>query len=224
MSAIAICAVQAIDTPASRFRIMPAGLFRARDGRPKDLPGWMMDREAAQRIIAATSACKGDLVVDYEHQTLKAQSNPGGAPAAGWCKSLEWVEGDGLYVTDARWTAKATAMITAKEYRYISPVFAFDASGRVTGLHSIALTNNPALDGLTDLAAATRQNIAAMKHVGITEEDHTKLQHVFGTDYAQCMAQHNSASSAADTPPDGISESDHMKLKRIFGPKYMLPT
>jgi phage I-like protein len=45
-------------------------------------------------------------------------------------------------------------MIAAGEYRFISPVFSYDESGRVTELHMAALTNYPALDGMAALAAA----------------------------------------------------------------------
>lgn len=41
-------------------------------------------------------------------------------------------------------------------YRYLSPVFQFDgATGAVTRLHSLALTNTPALNGLVDLSQPT---------------------------------------------------------------------
>lgn len=222
MSLIASCSAQAIGGNKTRFRIIPAGLFRARDGRPQNLPGWMMDRTVAQRIIAATAASKGDVVIDYEHQTLDAHNKTGAVPAAGWFKQLEWVEGDGLYVTDARWTARASQMIDAKEYRYISPVFAFDALGMVVGLHSIALTNNPALDGLTDLAAATSQMNAALPN-GISARDHATMQHVFGENYAHDIARLNAmqqAELAVSVPPPGITSLDHHKLQHIFGQDY----
>lgn len=222
MSMIASCSAQAIGGNKTRFRIIPAGLFRARDGRPQNMPGWVMDRTVAQRIIAATAASKGDVVIDYEHQTLDAHKKTGAVPAAGWFKQLEWVEGDGLYVTDARWTARASAMISANEYRYISPVFTFDAAGNVTSLHSIALTNNPALDGLTDLAAATSLRPAAQPQ-GMSAKDHATMQQVFGQDYMHDIAKLNAdqqAESAARIPPKGVNSLDHYKLQQLFGRDY----
>ena len=136
---------------------MPAGSFRAIDGRPHGIGGWTLDRAAALHIIRLANARSTDHVIDYEHQTLSAAKNGMAAPAAGWFKRLEWREGDGLYVTDARWTDRAAAMIKAKEYRFISPVFTFDKDGRVIDVLHAALTNNPALDGLTELVAASRQ-------------------------------------------------------------------
>jgi len=221
----AACSTQPLTTPARVFRLIPAGQFRAVDGRPQGLPGWTMDGEAARQIIAAVSALAGDVVIDYEHQTLKASANGTPAPAAGWFKALEWREGDGLYVTDARWTANAAAMLTAREYRYISPVFHYgQTDGRVLSIHSAAITNTPALDGLTDLAAATRQGATTMQPEGISADDHAKLQHIFGADYAQRAAAQEAAACAAAVPPDGISEHDHAKLQAIFGDDYATRT
>ncbi len=222
MSMISSCTTQAISAPSQRFRIIPAGLFRAHDGRPYCLQGWFMNGAAAQRIIATAIANKRDYLIDYEHQTLNAQSNTGAVPAAGWFKHLQWIEGDGLYVTDARWTAQASSMISSKEYRYISPVFSFDSAGNVTGLHSIALTNNPALDGLTDLAAASRQ-LPSTSHSGITDKDHAMMQHIFGKDYVReaCLNTGKQAALTANVSlGGGISASDDAKLRHFFGEDY----
>lgn len=157
MTALAQCATQTLHGPSAEFRLIPAGLFSATDGRPPGIPGWRLDRAAALSIVAKVAARATDFVIDYEHQTLKAAANGQPAPAAGWFKRLEWREGDGLYVTDARWTGRAAALILAKEYRFISPVFSHEADGRVVDVVNAALTNSPALDGLSDLAAASRQ-------------------------------------------------------------------
>ena len=137
------------------FRLMPLGRFRAADGsgRPKSVPeGWHLDKAGAERISARLSSRASRRVIDYEHQTLLSADNGKPAPAAGWFGHLE-VRQDGLYVVDGEWTASAAAMIAAGEYRYVSPVFSFDAkSGEVLDIAHAALTNNPGLDGLTDLA------------------------------------------------------------------------
>ncbi len=148
------CSTTEINSPTRTFRLIPAGMFRANDGRPNNIEGWVLNKAAALKIIQAAQQRATDFVIDYEHQTLQSKNNGNPAPAAGWFKKLEWREGDGLYVVDARWTDIAGRMILAKEYRYISPVFTYDKSGNVQGIHSAALTNTPALDGLTELIAA----------------------------------------------------------------------
>ena len=146
------------------FRLVPAGRFRANDGRPHGISGWLMDGDSARRIIAELSARKNDLLIDYEHQSLRTQETGKPAPAAGWFKQLAWREGDGLYITDARWTRNAAAMLSAQEYRYISPVFHFDdVTGRVLSIVGAAVTNTPGLDGLTDLVAL-KANLPAATH------------------------------------------------------------
>lgn len=138
------------------IRLLPAGRFKAKDGRPSGLPdGWNLDDSNAQSVMDAAKAQQDQFLIDYEHQTLYSKENGAKAPAAGWFSALEWRPGDGLYATDVEWTAAAQAAIQAKEYRYISPVLTFNPkTGDVTGILMAALVNYPALDGLADLAAA----------------------------------------------------------------------
>ncbi|EAP2902380.1 hypothetical protein AHT45_18795 [Salmonella enterica subsp. enterica serovar Paratyphi B] len=146
-------------TPATRVRIFPAGEFRSNDGRPKECRTWVMNAACAQRLIAAAASKKTDYSFDYEHQTLRAVTNGKPAPASAWFKSLEWVEGDGLYAVDVDWTATASQMITAREYRYLSPMFNYNpVTGEVGQLVNVALTNLPALEELDEgvIAAASR--------------------------------------------------------------------
>jgi phage I-like protein len=141
--------------PGRGVRLIPAGQFRSSvDGRPPECAAWEMLDEDGERIIAEANARVSAYVIDYDHQTLRARENGKEAPAAGWFKSLEWRPGDGLYMTDPDWTSLAAQRIEDREFRYISPVFSYDKkTGRVLQLYQAALTNFPAVDGLTDLAA-----------------------------------------------------------------------
>jgi phage I-like protein len=143
------------------IRILPAGEFAAVDGRPgKDAAGgtWKLTAELAKKVIAQVAAQRTDVLVDYEHQSLRAKDNGKPVIAAAWLKALEWRDGPadaggGLWATDVTWTAAARAALEAGEYRYLSPVFAYDDDGRVTALVSVALTNTPALDTLDPLVS-----------------------------------------------------------------------
>lgn len=87
-----------------------------------------------------------DLVVDYEHQTLEGVQ----APAAGWVKEL--ILGDDDIKARVNWTPRATEYLKNREYRYLSPVVTVRRSdGKAVRLHSIALTNTPAIEGMTPL-------------------------------------------------------------------------
>lgn len=72
------------------------------------------------------------------------------APAAGWVKEL-FAE-DGHIKARVEWTLPAKQYLENKEYRYLSPVITVRKSdNKATGLHSLALTNTPAIAGMTPI-------------------------------------------------------------------------
>lgn len=199
----------------AEFRLMPAGRFKAKDGRPAGLKqGWNLTDELANKLIDAANRQNDRFLIDYDHQTLHAKDHGGKAPAAGWFSQLEWRPGDGLYALGVEWTASAQAAIDAKEYRYISPVLTYDAkTGDVTGLLMAAIVNYPALDGLTDLAAAaaslfhltrTPPMSELMKRLGLPEDaDETAALAALDAILAerdQAKADHQAALSATPDP------------------------
>jgi phage I-like protein len=150
---VAIAVLASTVSASNEIQLLPAGQFRATDGRPKDVAHWFIDAAAAASIIETFSSLNNRIVIDYEHQTLRTADNGQPAPAAGWFKKLEWREGDGLYAVDVDWTERAKEHIDAKEYLYISPVFSYDKkTGTVKRILNAALTNNPALDGMDEVA------------------------------------------------------------------------
>ena len=214
--------------PGAAVRILPAGAFQSKDGRPASvtqgrISHWRLDASNAAAVIAARRNGEQGFVIDYEHQTLNKATNGHPAPAAGWFKGLEWRDGLGLFMVQIEWTERAREMIASGEYRYLSPVFGFDSqTGAVTYVHSVALTNDPALIGLSDLAAATAApHKPEAPHATISAEDRAKLKHVFGDlpglDIDAVIAAALAAPSKASTPADPISEEDRAKLKHVFG-------
>jgi phage I-like protein len=134
--------------PAKRFRIVPFGTFKGRDGRG---PWHLRDQAHAERVIAATKAFLNgvDLLVNYDHQSeFSAVPGVGGqAKAAGWVSpdTLE-VGADGIYAS-AEWTPPAEAALQAREYRYYSPHFRADkATGDLTRIVNVGLTNSPNIE------------------------------------------------------------------------------
>ncbi|MGZ0007104.1 phage protease [Burkholderia gladioli] len=156
---------------ASSFQLLPSGDFRANDGRPVECAAWRVTPEGAQRLVAAMAARKTPMVLDYEHQSLTAATSGTPAPAAAWVKAVEWREGQGLYATDVEWTQRAAEFVQAREYRFISPVFAYDEDGNVLQLLNAALTNSPAIDGMDEvtIAAASRLISPEFIHSGSTD-------------------------------------------------------
>lgn len=138
------------------YQLLPVGPFKARDGRPFDVAGghWQLDGQIAAALIARAKALGQDILIDYDHQTLKTDQNGQPAPAAGWYNSDEiaWREGQGLFIKP-RWTERAAALVAAKEYRFLSAVFPYDAQGRPLELRMTAITNDPGVVGMQALAA-----------------------------------------------------------------------
>lgn len=137
---------------------------------------FLVDHESVQETIAAFARHGTDIPVDYEHQTLGgAYSSPSGqAPAAGWIKALSVVTprqaaeskdgtDPGLYA-DVQWTDEAAQRLRARHYRYISPVaLVRRRDRRIVALHSVALTNKPAIVGMRPVVG--RQMLPALRLV-----------------------------------------------------------
>ena len=138
------------------YQLLPVGPFKARDGRPFDVASghWQLDGQIAAALIARAKALGQDILIDYDHQTLKTDQNGQPAPAAGWYNAdeIEWREGLGLFIKP-RWTERAAALVAAKEYRFLSAVFPYDAQGRPLELRMTAITNDPGVVGMQALAA-----------------------------------------------------------------------
>lgn len=137
------------------IQILPLGTFYGRDGRG---PFKIASKADAQKIIDSSLALAAgaDLPIDYDHQTdYAAVPGVGGtAIAAGWIKALE-ARDDGIWAR-VEWTEAAAAHLRAKEYRYISPVYAHSKTGVVSLLLRAGLTNNPNLE-LKAVASAQHQ-------------------------------------------------------------------
>ncbi|ENX58197.1 MULTISPECIES: phage protease [Acinetobacter] len=175
---VAACSF-AIDATSTYLVLIPEGIFRGIDGRPTDAPHWELTPERGRQIAAALNQRSIDLVVDYEHATLKAQESGDPAPASGWLKpaGFQYVDGVGLCSTQFEWTEKAKGYIEAKEYKYTSPVFFYNQAGEVLGLHSFALTNTPNLDTLPEarLAAAAQDFLSQHSNEDSTMKEFLEL-------------------------------------------------
>ncbi|HCW3116693.1 TPA: hypothetical protein OXC75_004589 [Citrobacter amalonaticus] len=163
-------------TAPARMRVIPDGHFDALDGRPGNMDGvkaktWFLDATAAAAVDANFKAGGVKLPIDYEHQTLKAAENGQPAPAAGWITALEYSPGVGM-LAHVSWTAAGRAHLEGEEYLYISPILIFDAeTGMVLGLHSVALTNKPALGALGEITALTNDSLRRLPGSGRTTNE-----------------------------------------------------
>lgn len=164
-------------------QLLPMGPFKARDGRPFDVPGghWQLDKAIATTLLNRVREQGQDILIDYDHQTLKTDQNGQPAPAAGWYNAdeIEWREGQGLFIKP-RWTERAAALVAAGEYRFLSAVFPYDAQGRPLELRMTAITNDPGVVGMQALAALSAQPVqpgqpATPAHVAQKENSMNEL-------------------------------------------------
>lgn len=119
------------------IKILPLGTVHSQKG------DFVVDDESFDLINRHFENRVLDLVIDYEHQTLKDVQ----APAGGWIKKL--VKTNDAIAAQVEWTAKAKQYLENKEYKYLSPVVICRKSdGKAVALHSVALTNTPAIDGM----------------------------------------------------------------------------
>lgn len=127
------------DAPG-HIMVLPLGHVSSEKG------DFIVDEESFRMIQGNMQRRAVDIVVDYEHQTLTNSQ----APASGWIKRLV-LKNDGIYAA-VEWTNRAKDYLRNKEYRYLSPVVLVRKSDRkVSQLHSIALTNTPAINGMVPI-------------------------------------------------------------------------
>lgn len=177
--------------PPREVELMPAGEVptRPHDGRS----AWRNPNAAA--VVDATRALSLDLAIDYEHQGLRARDNGQPAPAAGWIRRV--FERAGAVWGEVEWTERAAAMLTAREYRFLSPVFDYERATRlVTRIVGAGLTNDPAL---------YMRAIATTEPEGDMEELLKKLAQALGLESsagedAIVAAASAAAAAAAETP------------------------
>ncbi|MEF2968350.1 phage protease [Paenibacillus sp. M1] len=119
------------------IKVLPLGRVKSQKG------DFIVDQESFQEIQRKFRERALDIVVDYEHQTLEDVQ----APAGGWIKDL--ILQDDAIAAKVEWTPKAQEYLRNKEYRYLSPVVLVRKSDtKAIVLHSVALTNTPAIDGM----------------------------------------------------------------------------
>lgn len=124
---------------------------------------FVVDAEAVSETIDAFRQHGTDLPIDFEHQTLGGDyASPDGlAPAGGWVKTLEAIEGVGL-MANVEWTDLGLKHLRSRRYRYLSPVAIVRQSDRrMIGIHSAALTNKPAIVGMEAIVNRQSENAEA---------------------------------------------------------------
>lgn len=118
------------------IQLTPAGpAFSGRDGR-----SWTMSDP--QSVVERFKAQNWDLPVDIDHSTETVE--PGTpAPAVGHIQELD--VRDGALWGRVAWNDTGRQLLSARAYKYISPVFYFTAENDVHSMVSAALVHRPNL-------------------------------------------------------------------------------
>jgi len=174
----------------TRIKILPYGEYSAKDGRPEVADNFVLKDDNAKEIVNQINISKEDLLIDYEHLSLHADSNGVPGIAAGWFSTAEYVKGEGIYALGVKWTKKAKKLIKNLEFRYLSPVILSERkTGIIRAIKMVALVNRPALEGLEDLSSlselavnkfstinkgdkvdATQHNKEFLESIGLSED------------------------------------------------------
>jgi len=133
-----------IEGAPAEFQLLPYGRIEIEGEEDA-----VLDEESMASVIANFERRGNDMVIDYEHQTLKDVE----APAAGWIKRLIDKGKQGLWVV-VDWTEKGAQYLKNREYRYFSPVFWVSKEGRkLVEIENVALTNFPRVNNLRPIVA-----------------------------------------------------------------------
>lgn len=205
----------------SIISIMPLGHVTSSKGE------FFVDEESLREMKRQIAQRGVDLVVDYEHQTLKGVQ----APAAGWVKELFLK--DGSIKARVEWTPTAAQYLENKEYRYLSPVITVrKKDGKATGLHSLALTNTPAIEGMSPIVNSQtfeggQNNMEIIKKIaqllGLGEEaSEDEVMEALKS----CMDENKAlkdAASAGAQPPDAEKVVANKAVCELLGLKAGAP-
>lgn len=150
-----------------KIKILPVGRINSEKG------DFVVDEESYNAMKAEMQRRGIDIVIDYEHQTLQDVQ----APASGWVKELIYTPE--AIVAKVEWTQKAQEYLKNKEYRYLSPVvLTRKKDNKAVALHSLALTNTPAINGM--FAIVNSANIETENDTGGKGMDLQKLKELLG--------------------------------------------
>lgn len=187
-----------LDAVPNQIKIIPLGDISSEKGNFK------ADEESFKAIEREFKRRGLDLVVDYEHQTLHDVQ----APAAGWIKSLR-LSNDAI-VADVEWTSRATEYLRNKEYKYLSPVVRVRKSDKkAVALHSVALTNTPAIN---QMPALVLKNIEEEQQMEFLKEIAEKL----GIAVSEEMGDEEIAKAIFEALPSPVPAEEVVANKTIL--------
>lgn len=156
------------------IRVLPLGYVSSEKG------DFLVDNESFRMMKEHMEHRAIDIVIDYEHQTLRDVQ----APAGGWIKELV-LKNDGIFAK-VEWTKKARDYLQNREYRYLSPVVLVRKKDhKATQLHSIALTNTPAINGMMPIVNSTKLSLETETQLDDIQKKICKMLNMSKSDFVK---------------------------------------
>lgn len=150
-------------------QIAPIGDFQGSSADGKPIPEHLT-QESLTKLADTLNESNDEILVDVDHKSTKS-GNDKDTKAAGWLSRFVVDPIKGLFAK-LKLTRHGRDLVDSREYRHLSPVFALNDKGEPVELHSVGMTNCPALDMKPILNSKPNEEVIEME---ITKEDLVQL-------------------------------------------------
>jgi len=120
-----------------KLKLLPYGAMTGNDGR-------QFTNDNPTAVLEHFKNKKRQIPLDIEHATEIKGPKGEPAPAQGWFRELEIIDGE-IWAPVAL-NSDGERLIENENYKYISPAFLHNKDGQIIGISSVGLTNKPNLD------------------------------------------------------------------------------
>lgn len=150
-------------------QISPIGDFQGSSADGEPIPEHLT-QESLTKLADTLNESNDEVLVDVDHKSTKS-GNDKDTKAAGWLSRFIVDPIKGLFAK-LKLTRHGRDLVDSREYRHLSPVFALNDKGEPVELHSVGMTNCPALDMKPILNSKPNEEVIEME---ITKEDLVQL-------------------------------------------------
>ena len=124
-------------------QISPIGDFKGSSADGKPIPEHIT-KETLTKLADSLNESNDEILVDVDHKSTRS-GNDKDTKAAGWLSKFIVDPIKGMFAK-LKLTRYGRDLVDSREYRRLSPVFALNANGEPIELHSVGMTNRPALN------------------------------------------------------------------------------
>lgn len=151
-------------------QISPIGDFKGSSADGKPIPEHIT-KETLTKLADSLNESNDEILVDVDHKSTRS-GNDKDTKAAGWLSKFIVDPIKGMFAK-LKLTRYGRDLVDSREYRRLSPVFALNANGEPIELHSVGMTNRPALSMKPILNS--EPNIKESIEMEITKDDLIQL-------------------------------------------------